>query len=215
MIRKLVLAAAAILMCALPARATSIAIGGLVVNDQGQFSSVAGATTVDFNAVALGNQNFVTGIATYQANIFSCACSGIGDLLDDTTKGARGLVGAPLTIDFSQPISYFGLYWGSPDPGNTITFFNGATQLLAFTGANLGAMGVGFGISNAAYVNFTAGIGESYTRVVLSSTDFPFETDNHSYFQAVPEPTSLALLGTGALGLLAKMRRRRKQPAQA
>jgi len=36
---------------------------------------------------------------------------------------------------------------------------------------------LGFGLNNAAYVNFAAGVGESYTRIVLYSTDFPFETD--------------------------------------
>jgi len=168
MIRKLVLATAACLAVAWPAHATVITLGGSAINDQGQFSTVAGATTVDFNAVALGNQSFATGIATYQANIFSCACSGTGDLLDDTTRGARALVGTALTINFAQPLGYFGLYWGSPDPGNTITFFNGAVQVFSLTGTQLNALGVGFGTTAAAYVNFTAGAANTENSFVKS-----------------------------------------------
>jgi len=197
-----------LVLSVMPARAASIVIGGIVVDDQGQFSAVAGATTVDFNAVPAGNQSFTAGLATYVANIFSCACTGNGDVRDDTTRGARALVGAPLTIDFSQPISHFGLYWGSPDRGNTITFFDGASQVLRFTGADLNGLGVGFGLANAAYVNVTAGAGERFTRIVLSSTDFPFETDNHAYIGSVPEPTALLLLAVGAFGMVVRPRLR-------
>jgi hypothetical protein len=208
------LAVAGVVMFSPQASATIVSVGGLAVNDQGQFSTVAGVTTVNFNALSDGTQNFSVGLATYQADIFRCAsCTGSGDLLDDTTKGARAEVGTPLTIDFSRPLRYFGLYWGSPDPGNLITFFNGITPVFALTGANLNAaFGVGFGLDNAAYVNFAAGTGESYTRIVLSSTDFPFETDNHA-FAAVPEPGSLFLFGSGVLGLLASIRRRKTRRA--
>jgi hypothetical protein len=200
---------AAILVTAMPAGAGVITVGGSSVDDQGQFSTVPGVTTVDFNALANGTQDFVAGIATYDdVNIFNCACSGTGDLLDDTTKGGRALRGGAFAIDFSQPISYFGLYWGSPDPENAISFFNGATPLFSFTGADLNAMfGVGFGVTSAAYVNFTASPGDTpVTRIVIHGVVDPFETDNHAFLLAVPEPASWLLFGSGAV---AWMRRRR------
>src|SRR5688572_16728504 len=123
MVRRVIGWIAAFLVTALPAGATTITIGGLAVDDQGQFSTVPGVTTVDFNALGTGTQDFLFGIASYDdVNIFNCPCSGTGDLLDDTTNGARAFGGETFAIDFSEPISYFGFYWGSPDPDNVLTF---------------------------------------------------------------------------------------------
>jgi len=215
MVRRVIGSIAALLLCVMPATATTITIGGLSVDDQGQFSSVPGVTTVDFNALAEGTQDFVTGIASYDdVDIFDCACSGIGDLLDDTTNGARADDGSSFAIDFSVPITYFGFYWGSPDPDNVITFYNGATELFSFTGADLNSMfGVDFGLSGAAYLNIAAGPGDQpATRIVFSGGEFPFETDNHAFIAAsVPEPASLLLLTSGGIGLMTRRRWKRRQ----
>ena len=171
-----------VLTWAMPAGAATVTIGGTPVDDQGSFSTVAGATTVDFNALTPGTQDVVAGIASYTSvNIFSCACSSTGDLLDDTTIGARAFASDDFAIDFSQPLSYFGLYWGSPDPGNLIRIFNGDTELVSFSGKELLSLGVTEGLSGAAYVNFFAGPGESFTRVEITGTEYPFETDNHAF----------------------------------
>ena len=214
-VSRLILAVATALITSSPAGADTITIGGISVDDQGQFSSVAGVTTVDFNALSGGTQDFVTGIASYTSvDIFTCAtCTGSGDLPDDTTPGARAFGGGDdFTIAFSEPLSYFGLYWGSPDSDNRIQLFSGVTEVVSLTGAGLAAFGVGSGVDAAAYVNFFAGAGESFDRVVITGGTFPFETDNHAFQvqQAVPEPTSLLLFGSGALGLIARLRRHKR-----
>ena len=214
MIGRMVIAIVALGLAAAPAHAATISIGGAALLNEGQVSTVAGTTTVNFNGLGTGTQSFVTGIATYtNANIFNCACPGDGDLKNDTSNGARAFgsnFGAEQTFEvaFSQPLDYFGFYWGSPDADNVVTFFNGATQLFAFTGTQLNALGVGFGTPNAAFVNFAAVGSERFTRVVFKPGQFLIETDNHAYRVApVPEPASLLLVGVGLVWVAARRRR--------
>jgi hypothetical protein len=113
----------------IPAAAATITIGGTSLANQGQVSSVAGATTVNFNGLSNGGpQNFTSGIASYSNLFIRTAVT--TDIVGDSSPFAdpNTAIG-DLTITFSQPIIYFGLYWGSPDPLNTITFFNGTTLL--------------------------------------------------------------------------------------
>lgn len=195
------------------AGAPVISIGGTAVANQGQVSSVAGATTVNFNGLPLGGpQNPTFGIASYQ-NLFIFADPGNGDLLNDTSRASTAESNPGVTIQFSTPIVYFGLYWGSPDRANTITLYQGANAILTFTGQQLNTQfGVGLGRFNAAYVNFTAGPGESFDRITISPAgSFPFETDNHAFIPA-PEPGALGLLAAG-LGLLCHRKRNQRRGA--
>lgn len=213
MLGRMFLAITALGLAVSPAHAALITIGGAALAGEGQVSTVAGTTTVNFNALSNGTQSFVSGIATYtNANIFTCACAGDGDLKNDTSPGARAFgsnFGAEQTFEvaFAQPLDYFGFYWGSPDPDNVVTFFDGATQLFAFTGTQLSALGVGFGTQNAAFVNFAAVGGERFTRVVFKPGQFLIETDNHAYRAAVPEPASVLLIGVGLAWVVSRRRR--------
>ena len=212
MVRRLTGLVAAILLCSLPASAATITFGGTAVNDQGQFSNVPGATLIDFNGRPLGTQDFTAGIAAYDnVNVFQCVgCSGNGDVKDDTTNAARafGGPGGLYVLDFSQPISYFGLYWGSPDQGNEMQLYNGATLVRTVTGLEVGNA-VGFGLPGGGYVNVFAGVGEQFTRVVFVGGQFPFESDNHAF--AVPEPGALLLLAAAGGGWFARRRKQRRQ----
>jgi hypothetical protein len=200
-----------------PAEAIMLTFGGTPVAGQGEFSSVPGVTTIDFESgaptsgfaiysapgpgPAVVSGNTTTSIMSDDDNTRYLAVSVLGD--------ARGT--SPVTIAFANPLDYFGLYWGTPDPNNTISFFNGATLLQSFSGAAVvGSMNP----SAAVYTNFFAAPGESFNKVVLSD-NFAFESDNHAYkfaaSESVPEPvTSLTAFASVVAGVLMKRQQQRK-----
>ena len=213
----LIMGAAVFTAISAPADAITLTFGGTPVAGQGQFSSVPGVTTIDFESGAP-----TSGFAVYSApgpgpavvsgNTITSALSS-----DDNTRylavsvlgDARGT--NPVTIDFANPLDYFGLYWGTPSTNNTISFFNGDTLVQSFSGdAVVGSVTP----SAAVYVNFFAEPGESFNKVVLSEISVAFESDNHAYKVAsepVPEPlTSLTALASVVTGVLMKRQQQRK-----
>lgn len=109
---------------------------------------------------------------------------------------------SPVTVKFSSPADYFGLYWGSVDAFNLVAFFKAGTLVATYSGADV-STGVPNGDQGAAatnrYVNIFAGPGESFDQVVLSSSAQAFENTNLGYrfVSSVPEPSSM--LGTFAV----------------
>ena len=75
----------------------------------------------------------------------------------------------------------FGLYWGSVDPFNTISFYEGATLVASYSGANVSPLfsnGNQGSFGSNGYVEFS-GVGP-FNKVVLGSTSNAFELDNIS-----------------------------------
>jgi len=214
----LIMGAAVFTVISDPADAITLTFGGTPVAGQGQFSSVPGVTTVDFESgaptsglaiysapgpgPAVVSGNTVSSIISADDNSRYLAVSILGD--------ARGT--SPVTIDFANPLDYFGLYWGTPSANNTISFFNGDTLLQSFTGDAI-ASNV---ITNAAvYTNFFAEPGESFNKVVLSDSSIAFESDNHAYkvddSTPVPEPaSSLSVFAGVVAAALVKRKQQRK-----
>jgi hypothetical protein len=212
-----IMGAAVFTVISAPAEAITLTFGGTPVAGQGQFSSVPGATTIDFESGAP-----TSGFAVYSApgpgpavvsgNTFTSALAG-----DDNTRylavsilgDARGT--SPVTIAFANPLDYFGLYWGTPVGNNTIAFFNGDTLLQSFTSDDVAG---NITSSAAVYVNFFAEPGESFNKVVLSDSGVAFESDNHAYkvaSESVPEPlTSLTAFASVVAGVLMKRQQQRK-----
>jgi hypothetical protein len=133
----------------------------------------------------------------------------------DTTTylstGSTGAVpGASITLTLPGPEKYFGLLWGSIDAYNTLSFYDGATLVGSFTGADILAGANGDqGVNGTLYVNFAANGGTSFDRVVATSSQYAFEFDNVAFnASAVPEPVTLAVLATGIAGLAVARRRR-------
>jgi hypothetical protein len=124
----------------------------------------------------------------------------------------------PVTIGLPQNANYFGFYAASLDPYNFIEFFDGNTSVGKYSGTQLaqlagvaatGNQGQGFYFN--VYLSKDLSV---FNKVVLTSTAYAFETDNHSFGIAtapdaeVPVPGALALLGIGALGMFGASRRR-------
>jgi hypothetical protein len=214
----LIMGAAVFTLISDPADAITLTFGGTPVAGQGQFSSVPGVTTIDFESgaptsglavysapgpgPAIVSGNTVSSIISLDNNSRYLAVSVLGD--------ARGT--SPVTIAFANPLDYFGLYWGTPSANNTIGFFNGDRLLQSFSGNAIGSSVL---TNGGVYANFFAEAGESFNKVVLSDSSIAFESDNHAYkvaaSESVPEPvTSLTAFASVVAGVLMKRQQQRK-----
>ena len=171
-------------------------------------SQVAGATTVNFNNGTCGAY---------------VSCSGHSGLV---TGSVSGLYATPFgindrymtvgnstaTLTLSTTYDYFGLFWGSIDTYNHLSFYLGSDLVDTFSGSDLPPLladGNQTAWTSNRYLNFFLTDGDVFDRVVLRSDGFAFESDNHAFASvSVPEPATLALLATGLLGIGMSRRRR-------
>ena len=225
-IRSVALAAALFAaISALPAHAFTTSVTG------GSFSSQAGAFTIDFGVSPINNAGPVSGAlpsgagysysggALFNYDASSSLPNGISARPPGSTGNFWSIGSTPVAqqgpgiVGFSAPASYFGFLWGSPDTYNYVSFFNGNQLLGSFNGSAIKVPANG-DQTYARYFNAYAGAGELITSVVFSSATNAFETDNHAFISAVPEPESYAMLlaGLGFLGF--HLRRRQKDAVQ-
>jgi hypothetical protein len=219
-----------------PIHALTLSLGGTQVAGEGTISSVSTATTIRFNDLPLDTtiDGFTSGIARYsapnppgQASVVSGTVVGRHFAPSDDnspylTIGAAQEPG-PLTINFSRPLDYFGLYWGSIDSSNSIEFYNNDVLVESFSGLNVYNLdssivdGAG-GVPGSRFVNFTATRSdEVFNRIVLRFSQPAFETDNHAYRAAFDNPPSplpqvpTPALLPGLLGLAWTVLRKHRQ----
>ncbi|WP_331351905.1 PEP-CTERM sorting domain-containing protein [Cellvibrio sp. UBA7671] len=175
-------------------------------------SSVAGATTIDFNSGC--------GYAS---------CSGDFALVTGNQSGKYaqpfGVNSQYLTVPNPAPTTqsaifnlgtaadYFGIFWGSIDSYNFISFYLNNSLVASYSGSDIVgqfANGNQLGYSSNRYINFDFG-SESFDSVKLTSHGFAFESDNHAFKKlvSVTEPTTALLFLLGLIGLALARRQER------
>ncbi|WNZ27289.1 PTPA-CTERM sorting domain-containing protein [Leptolyngbya sp. NK1-12] len=211
----------AVAVAAEPVRAISFGVSP----DGNQFTTtVAGATTLTFSDVATPSAspiNYTKGLASYSGNGRFVAGSIGGRYAEPPnnqpaylTLGA-GQEPGPVRIDFSTALNYFGLYWGSIDSFNSISFFSQGKLLKTIVGSDIRNPANGNQqLTGARFVDFFADAGKSFDRIDLISSSAAFESDNHAY-RAVPTPALLpGLIAMGAAALRKRKGEQSEQPEE-
>ena len=181
-------------------------------------ASPAQASIITFEAQALGlTDPFVIGVDGINVSFASPATFSVGTSFFSSLTGhvlfdADPIVGN-LVIGFSSLVQNVSLNFA------TNSGIGPALLLQAFTGGIGGTLvgsAAAAGVAPPPGFTFPEGVlflsGVAFDTLRLSTTAQDFAVDNIQFVTAaVPEPTSLLLFGSGAVGLVVSLRRRKKQ----
>jgi PEP-CTERM motif len=188
-------------------------------------SAEAYGSTSPFGSFSDGGASF-SGSAVVMNNGGQASLGLYATPYGDTTNYMAVLGGGSEQIAYSSLKSSFGLYWGSVDTYNSLSFYSGDTLVATITGADvdppMNANGGQTDYASNGYVWITAL--PQFDRVVAASGSNSFEFDNvaagveagfPTASAAVPEPSTWAMLLIGFSGLGYAAFRRSKGPISA
>jgi len=188
----------AVLLFGMTGIASAYSVNNLSNTGNGGYTSPYSNVTVETFS---GSSVVGTGTAALVTGSWSYAAAPYGPSGADTTQ-YEAVTGSQ-TINFASTHNYLGLWWGSIDTYNSISFYNGSNLVKTFTGSDISSDPHGSWTNPSAnmYVNF---VGMSdFDKIVLTSGSPAFEFDNLAVNNSapVPEPGTMALLGIGMAGL--------------
>jgi hypothetical protein len=198
-------------IAALAVTSVATANAGFVTTfTDGQTTTVAGATVYTFDSGTMPtNYTGAGSVVNYSVGGGTAAPAGDSSYYYTVAYPQQVGVGS-FHADAGQSYNYFGLYWGSIDAYNLLSFYSNGSWIGSINGSQVIQVGTTLGDQMSAgsnrYVNFL--FDTTFDRVDFYTSNFAFETDNHA-FATVPEPATLGLFGLGLLG--AGFVRRRKQ----
>jgi len=209
-----VLISAFVLLFGLAGAANAYSINYNYTASGNDFTSPYYATVEDFEGALAWNWAGSYAVVSGSLEGKYAAPAGVDGVNKDASKyvtvpNPEGGASGSVLVTGLPTSNYFGLWWGSMDTYNTLTFYlDGVATGESVTGSDVTDGGMANGAQTGPvtnhYVNFLDL--KPYNSFRMSSSQFAFEADNIA-IGVVPEPLTLILLGSGLLGLFGLRRK--------